>query len=194
MKIGSYKSDSGASQPAAPPTPAKAVVTALEDSLQRDVDAAEGVAKRTLTYEELLEREGITKEEAYVIRDALLVDLYFSQTVFLTENTSVKFRTRSYHDFIRYHQAVERANPFTVAERDEITMRYFLAASLEAYGGTQFEFPDSADSAAVEKAFEVRLKFISKLPEAVVEVLGRHLHKFDRKIRIVLSEGAVEDF
>lgn len=194
MKIGSYKPATSTSQPSAPPTPAKAVVNALEDSLQRDVDAADGVTKRAMTYEELLEREGITKEEAYMIRDALLVDLYYAQTVFLTENTSVKFRTRSYHDFIRYHQAVERANPFTVAERDEITMRYFLSASLEAYGGTQFEFPDHSDGPAVEKAFEVRHKFVSKLPEAVVEVLGRHLHKFDRKIRVVLSEGAVEDF
>lgn len=194
MKIGSYKSDSGASQPAAPPTPSKAVVTALEESLQRDVNAADEVTKRAVTYEELLKKEGISMEEAYMIRDALLVDLYYAQTVFLTEKTSVKFRTRSYQDFIRYHQAVERANPYTIAERDEIAMRYFLAASLEAYGGTQFEFPDPSDGPACEKAFDVRHKYIAKLPEAVVEVLGRHLHKFDRKIRIVLSEGAVEDF
>jgi hypothetical protein len=194
MKIGSYKSDSGASQPAAPPTPAKAVVSALESTIEKDVKEAEGVTDKALTYEELLKRESIDLDEAYRVRDALLIDGYYGETIFLTPNTSVRFRTRAYLDFTRFHQAVERAQPRYLPERDELAMRFFLAASLEAYGGKTFEFPPTSDVTACENAFDVRHRFILSLPEAVVEVLGRHLHKFDRKIRVILSDGAVEDF
>ena len=200
MKVGKYRGqkpiegDVRVTTDSGPATPGKAVANALEEALERDVQEGEGVTKKALTYEEILEQEKISKDEAYAIRDALLIDGYYGETIFLTPNTSVRFRTRTYLDFTRFHQAVERAQPRYLPERDELAMRFFLAASLESYGGKTFTFPETKDVTACENAFDERHRFVLSLPEAVVEVLGRHLHKFDRKIRVILSEGAVEDF
>lgn len=203
MHIGNYRPEdkkpeleipATAPTPPAPPTPGKLVADAFERGLGKDISETEDVAKKAVTYEDLLKEEGITKEEARRIQDALLIDGYYEEVVPLTPKTSVTFRSRAFADFTRYHQVLERYQPKYVAERDEITLRYFLAASLAAYAGDKFDFPDPSDIKASDVAFEERHQRVLRMPEHVVEMLGRRLNRFDTKLRVVLSEGSVESF
>lgn len=178
--------------PTGPRTPNKELVGAVEARLQEDLDEGAGIVKKALTYEDRLKEAGISQDEANGIRDALLIDGYYSEGYALSPRVTVRFRSRSYQDYVRYHQEIERRRPQYVSERDEIMVRYFLASSLESLGGTNFEFPSEPDKA--EAAFNLRMQRILSMPAAVVELLNRKIYQFDEKLRIVLSEGAVEDF
>lgn len=178
--------------PSGPRTPNKDLVGAVEARLQDDIDEGQGSVKKALTYEDRLKEMNISMEEAHGIRDALLIDGFYSEGYALSPRVTVRFRSRSYQDYIRYHQEVERRRPQYTSERDEIMVRYFLAASLEALGGNSFTFP--VEAAAADAAFTARMERILSMPAALVELLNRKLYEFDEKLRVVLSEGAVEDF
>jgi hypothetical protein len=192
MGIGKYSKPQG-SLPAAPPTPAKAVAEAVEKGLEKDVAATEDGTEKALTYEEILKEEGIDISEARAIRDALLVDGYYAEDVKITDNTTVRFRTRNYADYVRWTKAMETERPAYVDEKSEITLRYFLAASLERYRDEAFDFPTGSPKDE-ETAFKARHERVLKFPEPVVELLGRKLNRFDTKVRICLNDGAVESF
>ncbi len=189
MAIGNYAKPQVSNSP---PTPTKAVAGAVEKGIEKDVAAAEGAVEAVATYEEILAEEGISIDEAYAIRDALLVDGYYAEEVKITDNTSVRFRTRSYSDYLRWHRALEAAQPRYAAQRDEITLRYCLAASLERYRDEAFEFPVATGE--LDAAFDARLTRLLQFPEPVIELLGRKLNLFDSKVRFCLNDGAVESF
>jgi Asp-tRNA(Asn)/Glu-tRNA(Gln) amidotransferase A subunit family amidase len=178
----------------AAPTPAKTLANALEQNVERDIAETREVVEQVKTYEELLKDAGITLAEADEIRDSILLKDSYTETVQLTKNVSVTFRTRTYQDHIRYSRALERENPRFVMEEQEIKTQYYLAASIEAFRGTTFTFPAPANFEECEKAFEERLLFIKGLPTATVSLLITHLNRFDGKVSLALSKGAVEDF
>lgn len=200
MGIGNYgknKSDGPTMAPQAktPPTPAKTVVDAVEKTIEKDLAETGAVVDRALTYEEILKEEGITLDEANKIKHAVLIDGYYSETTQLTPSVSVTFRTRVYADIMRFHQEIEAYQPKFFSERNEIAMRYFLAASLEAFKGETFTFPSPTRAPEDAKAaFDKRHQFVLELPEVVIERLCEILQKFDKKTRIIWSEGAVESF
>jgi hypothetical protein len=200
MGIGNYgkgKNDGPtmAPQAKAPPTPAKTVVDAVEKTIEKDLVETGEVVDRALTYEEILKEEGITLEEANKIKHAVIINGFYSETTELMPGVTVTFRTRTYDDLRRFHQEIEAYQPKFLTERDEIAMRYFLAASLESFKGTTFTFPSPIrEPEKAKAAFDQRHEFILELSEVLVQKLCEILHKFDKKTRIVWSEGAVESF
>lgn len=200
MGIGKYGKDKSdgptmAPQAKAPPTPGKTVVDAVEKTIEKDLLETSAVVDKALSYEDLLKEEGITLDEANKIKDAILIQGYYSETTQITSTVSVTFRTRTYDDIRRFHQELEAYQPKFVTERNEIAMRYFLAASLEAFKGDTFTFPHPTREPELAKAaFDKRHEYILGLPEVLIEKLCAILQKFDYKTRIVWSEGAVESF
>lgn len=180
--------------PQAPATPSRSIASAFETSLGKDLAETADITDRAMSYEDMLKDVGLSIEQAHTIQDALLVQDFYSEVVALTPRVNVTFRSRSYLDYTRYLQAIERAQPKYIAERDELTLRYFVAASLAAFGGESFAFPDPKDFDACDVAFQERLDRVLRMPEAVVEHLGQLLNKFDRKLYVALREGAVESF
>jgi len=175
-------------------TPTKSLADAVEQNIKQDVSDNEEGAERTLTYEERLAEAKITLAEAHRIRDCLLVDGAYEETFDLTPATKVTFRTRSYADFVRVQQAISSAQPTFVAQRDEITLRYLLAASLVRFREETFVHPDPKEIELAEKAFDARHERVLAFPEQVVRLLATHLNVFDERVNLCLSEGAVESF
>ncbi len=200
MGIGKYGKDKSdgptmAPQAKAPPTPGKTVVDAVEKTIEKDLVETGAVVDKALSYEDILKEENITLEEAHKIKHAILIDGFYSETTELMTNVSVTFRTRVYDDIRRFHQELEAYQPKFITERNEIAMRYFLAASLESFKGKTFIFPHPIrDPEAAKAAFDERHEYILGLPEVLIEKLCAILQKFDYKTRIVWSEGAVESF
>lgn len=176
-------------------SPGGTVAKAVEEALNSDVTETGAVADKALTYEDILKEVGLTREKAYAILDAVLIEDYYEEVVDLTPRVSATFRTRSYRDTVRYHQNLEKFQPRYMMERDEITLRYNLAASLVAFRGQEFAHPHpTKDRDAADKAFEVRLDYIESLPEGTVNRLCNELHKFDKRVYAALNEGSVEFF
>ena len=195
MSIGNFKSK-GPAAPASkgPVSPTKNVANALESTLSKDLEETEDTIARVKSYEEILKDAKISAEEADTIRDAVLLTDVYSEVIQLSDRVSCTFRTRSYSDHVRYNRALERHQPQYISEERDLMLRYYLAASLECFRGTAFKFPSTKDHDAAEEAFEERHQFVMGLSEAVVSLLAQKLDKFDNKVRIVLSKGAVEDF
>lgn len=179
---------------AAAPSPGATLATAVEKNLEREVSETEEGAERALTFEERLKAANVTLAEAREIRDALLIDGFYSEQIRLSQNTAVVFRTRNYRDFVRFHQAVDRYQPKFVDERNEIALRYFLAGSLVSYRDEIFDHPESRDIKVLEEAFDKRHARVLDFPEPVMRLLAQKLHEFDAKVQLCLSEGSVEDF
>lgn len=199
MGIGNYgknKSDGPTMAPQAkgPVSPTKSVVEALESNLTQDLAETASTIERAKTYEEILTEAKITSTEADTIRDSILLTDTYSETVQLSDKVSATFRTRTYADHVRYNRALERHQPQYISEERDLMLRYYLAASLECFRGQTFTFPSTKDHEAAEAAFETRHQFVMGLSAAVVGLLADKLNKFDEKVRIVLSKGAVEDF
>lgn len=175
-------------------TPAGVVAEAIEQGLERELAETKEVIEQAKTYEEILKDAKITLAEADAIRDSILLNDSYTETIPLTKNVSVTFRTRVYQDHIRFSRALERYNPQFMLEEQDLKAQYYLAASIEAFRGQTFKFPSPTDYDACEKAFEERLLFIKGLPAATITLLIQHLNRFDEKVSLSLSKGAVEDF
>ena len=206
MAIGNYKKKAipleGSASPttapsaSAPPSPAKTVATAVETTIERDIAETGAIADKARSYEELLAEEGLTADEVFQIQSSILQEDLYRETMPLIPGVSATFRTRTYDDLIRFQQAVRTTAPYTQDELDELKLRFFLASSLESFRGETFEFPDPRKSTKeqMEVAFETRQTYIKHLPAHTVHKLCELLNKFDRKVQIALSEGAVEGF
>lgn len=181
-------------QPKAPPTPARTLAESVERGMEQDVREGEGVATKALSYEEMLKLVGVTPEQARVICDSLLVDGYYSETVNLSQSTSVTFSTREGRDLTYYYHALTREQPQYESHRGHLMVRYFLVASLRQYREKHFPRLTDLDEVAYHEEFTARLKWLDTLPPHVVTLLQARLAAFDEKIEVVLSEGAVEAF
>jgi len=205
MGIGNFKAPAKApieptmaqQAPQAPKaTPASVVTEAVKESLRADVSDTSTVSDKAVTYEEILESVGLTREKAYDILDAVLLEGFYQDIIALTPKVSVTLRSRVYGDIVRYHQAVERTQPQYTDAVNEMKLRYNLSASLAAFRGHTFEFPTpTADNKdLVERAFQERMAFVESLSEEVVQLLCQKLHTFDRQVYAALNEGAAEFF
>lgn len=150
---------------------------------------------RVPSYEEGLKEAGISLKEARVIIDSILFQQFYSETIQLSKQFEVVFRTRLYEDNIRAMKYLEVENPSYPQSINDLLARYNLAASLLQYGETSFEFPSKdTTKEQEEKLFDIRLQFVKRLPIPVIMRLLAELNKFDYKVSAALADGAPEDF
>jgi len=181
-----------------PPTPTSALLSALEAGIQSDVDELGSAVAPIKPYKERLAEAGISLEFArHVLDQVLMHGTHYAEDVKIGPSIRVRFRTREVHDSMRIFRAIENEAPRYVETSDDIKVRYMLASSLEAYGNRTFVIPTlekPEDMVKLDDAFNERLFFVSRLNDFALPLLMREFRKFDDKIRLILSEGAVEAF
>jgi hypothetical protein len=178
-----------------PNTPAKALSVGLQEDMQKDVDEKKEATIRAKGYEEVLEEAEIPISKARAIVDDLLTKGYYEEDIQITKSSYVTLRTRTHADYRRYLRAIEAVNPKYIDEQQEIQIRYFLAASIVAFKGHTFAHakPNASEN-AVEDAFDKRLEWITTQPDTLVNLIAVKLSKFDRMVKVVMSEGVIENF
>lgn len=182
-----------AAEPPAGPT--KEMLDAAEKELKEEAKAVEAELRPMATYEEQLKTIGVTKEEAAKIVDSVIMKGYWSEEIPLTKSIRIRLRTRNKRDIQRAQDHLENVRPMYDAHYQEQLWEQLAAASLEQFANDKFEHPTRATKAEdVEKMFEVRYMYIKSMAEPAYRLLQYKLAKFDEKIRIVLQEGAIENF
>jgi hypothetical protein len=187
--------------PAAPPgTSLGASKDILDDKDARLTDAVKAVEaelKPMASYEEQLREVGLDKAKAAEIVDAILTRGYWAEDVSITKSVKARFRTRSSKDRSRAVSFIETARPMYDSHYQELLSKLLLAASLESFASDKFDHPDlrSAKADDIEAAFNARFRYVdSVISDPAFILLTRHFTKFDNKIRVVMQEGAVENF
>lgn len=176
-------------------SPAKARYEAVEKQLEEQADKVEAALRPQQSYEEKLKAIDVTRETAARIVDDVLFKGFYAEEVTVTPRVKCVLRTRSYRDSERIQSYLETARPVYELHYNEVVMKWTLAASLVSFGKDAFAHPDrTAKASDVEAAFQQRLSYIEGLAEPAVRLLYAKLYKFDEKIRVVLEEGAVENF
>lgn len=148
-------------------------------------------------YLEGLKKVGLTISRARALMDEMLEHDYCTETHQWRKNKKVVIRTRSYKDTLRTQRYLEVESPTYAANVDEIIMRYNTAASLVRYGDHTFKHPEDNPEASdeeIEDAFQIRLRFVERLPNVVMGKLGTLVHNMDVRMAAVFAEGAPEDF
>ena len=192
--IGSYR-DPAKAKEEIPKTATQGLAEGVQEEIKDSAALADPIAKKAISYEEILAKKDITRAKAHSIVDAMLEKGFYEDTLTVTKNASVTFRTRTHNDYVRYLRALELYNPKFVAEQNELQIRYFLAASLVVFKGKTFKHtPANGDSDAVSADFEERLTWVTQQPESIINILAAKLSKFDDIIHTVMSEGVVENF
>jgi hypothetical protein len=173
----------------------KVRLEAAEQSLETEAQDAEAALKPLKSFEERLKDVSVTKEQAADIIDAVIMKGAWSETFKITSRISVRLRTRSARDTRRIQDYLEAQRPLFDAHYQEILGRMTLAASLEQLGPDKFSFPGKdAKNEDYEEAFQKRAQYVEGLADPVLRLLFMKLWTFDEKIRVVLSEGTVENF
>lgn len=179
-----------------PASPTRDALLAAESRLEDEASRDEASLKPMERYAKALQEEGIDKTKAAEIVDAVLLKGSWSEDIKITSRVSIRLRTRSARDTKRIHEILE-AQRFTIdAHYHEAWLRYQLAASLEKLGPDAFTHPDPRKTTpdAVEKAFQDRVTYVEAMPDPLLRIAFAKLLKFDRKIAVVLEEGAIENF
>lgn len=173
----------------------KVRLEAAEQNLESEANAAEAALKPLKSYEERLKEVKVTKEQAADIIDSVLMKGFWSETVPVTSRINLRLRTRSARDTRRIQDYLEVARPQYDAHYNEILSRMTLAASLEQFGKDVFTFPGKdAKTEEYEEAFHKRSQYIESLADPALRLLFMKLWTFDEKIRVILSEGTIENF
>jgi len=152
------------------------------DALDQDIDALEKSPE--LTYEERLARVGITLKEAEGIVDALMVDNEYRRTYKLTKKHSVTFRTLSLNAQNSALMELERLRPQFPTTVASIIAQYNVANALVEFRGIDF----------TKMADDDRLEWVRALPESVARALAEKLSEFEKMVKAVMSDGALENF
>jgi len=167
----------------------------IQEDLRQGIKGTQDSVEKAHSYEDILADNDIDKSQAQDIVDAMLSNGYYEDSVPVTKKTTVTLRTRSYEDYKRYLRGLELINPRFVEEQQEIMGRYFLASSIVGFKGEQFvHVAPTATPKEIEDAFDVRMEWVAKQPERIVNLLISKLSAFDRTVQIVMSEGVVENF
>lgn len=178
-----------------PNTPAKALTEGLQEDMQKDIEQTKETTIKAKGYAEILEEAEISLDKARMIVDDLLTKGYYEEDIQITKSSYVTLRTRTHADYRRYLRALEAVNPKYIDEQQEIQIRYFLAASIVAFKGQAFSHPKpSAGDTAIEDAFDQRLEWITNQPDTLINLIAVKLSKFDRMVKVVMSEGVIENF
>ena len=195
--VGSFKDPSKKNQPAETPanTPASKLAEGVQLDIKKDVEDNKNTVTKAQGYQEILAEAEISVEKAHVIIDDLLTKGFYEEAMNVTKTATVTFRTRTQYDYRRYLRALEVVAPKYIDEQQEIQLRYFLAASLVEFRGQRFEHvKPSARETDIEDAFEKRLAWLKDQPDTLITLLAVKLSKFDRMVKVVMSEGVIENF
>ena len=150
----------------------------LEESIDKIQKAPE------LSYEEKLEKHGISQQKAEEVIDALLCEEEYQHTYPITKKYSVTFRTRKFSNQENVLLQLENQNPQYPASVGNIVSKYNLAWSLLNFRGIDFSTYE----------LKAKLKWIEDLPDVTANVLARKLAKFDQMIMDIMDEGSIENF
>lgn len=168
---------------------------AVEEQLEKKAEETEAALEPKLNYEAQLKEHGITLEKAAEIVDDVLFKGHFSEEIKITSRVSVVLRTRQARDTSRTLTYVEIHKPLYENNYAETISKHSLAASLERMGTDRFSFPDRQDGTSkIEDAFQERFAYVNALPDPILRLLFIKMSKFDEKVRVVLQEGAIENF
>jgi len=186
--------------PTPAPTPAGASpesdrLVATEKILASEAAETEEALQPKVDYEEQLKAQKISLATAAKVVDDVLFKGHYTEEFPVSSRVKVVFRTRQARDTARTLMYLEVAKPLYENHFNEVVSKYSLAGSLEQLGTTKFKFPAAdASDGDIEKAFSTRLAFVEGLPDPVLRLLLVKLNKFDEKIRVILQEGAIENF
>ncbi len=190
LQIGNFKASENpaaerAAEHVADPEPSldKVAVEALEKKIE------ETALTPAELYRKRLEEAEISFEEASRVFDDMIAKGYFEKRVVIKGREAI-FRTRTYEDHLRSVSAVEAANPKYAATQSELQSRFNLAASLTSWAGTTYKTPNGDP----EREFAATMAAIRRMPAPIYALLLGELSKFDAKMFLIFSEGAVENF
>jgi hypothetical protein len=138
-------------------------------------------------YQNRLKDAGIDLLQARSILDAVISGGYYEESFTLAGRKGT-FRTRSYANQRRIAKALEVENPATGYAQNELIVRYNLAASLVEWAGNRYYTGND------EKQFQDKLVGLDDFPGPVITLLSNELAKFDAKMMIVFSDGAIDSF
>ncbi len=202
LQIGNFKASDTTPTTKAPEAPVappqgSASAAVLEDQVLASSEALTALeaklADEALTpaerYRKRLKDADISMEYAGQAFDDLIARGYHELRVTVRGRTAV-FRTRTYEDHLRSVSAIELASPRLAATQEELQARYNMAASLVSWNGVTYKH----DGADAEREFTTTMAAIKKFPAPVYAMLLSELAKFDAKMYLVFSEGAVENF
>jgi hypothetical protein len=169
---------------------------AAEQRLEDKADETEAALKPKVDYEARLKEHGISVEDAAKIVDDVLFKGHYAEEVKVSSRVSIVLRTRQARDTARTLTYLEVHKPLYENNYNEHVHKHALAASLVRLGEDRFTFPSGKASTAdeVEDAFRIRLAYVNALPDPVLRLLFLKLTRFDERVRIVLQEGAIENF
>lgn len=182
--------------PAVAPSPTRDALVAAETRLDDEAKRDEVALQPMASYEERLKQEGLSREKAAEIIDAVLLKGFYAEDIKVTSRIKVRLRTRNARDIKRVQEILE-AQRFSIdAHYSEAWTRFLLAASLEQFGEDKFAHPNVRKEAydVVEKAFQERVTYVDRLPDPAMRILFSKLFKFDRKVAAALEEGSIENF
>jgi len=197
--------------PAAKPDETDEALLAKLDKVPEDTDADKEVKARLAVYQdisqalipvknytEFLQAHDISEEKAEEIVDNILMRGFHEETYPLSKKSAVIFRTRAHRDTMRLHQALQVRDPVFQDIANELVIRYNMAASLAAITGPseqRFEFPtDKTSDEETIKLFDLRMKYIERMPGALFAKLSMKLSQFDRLVMAIMREGVTENF
>lgn len=188
LQIGNFKAPQTTPETTAPEAPSTVeasieALTALEEKLSEPaLTPAEAYRKR-------LQDAEISMDYASKVFDDLLSKGYHELQVTVKNRVAI-MRTRTYEDHIRAVSAIEIAGPRFSATQEELQARYNLAASLVSWNGVTYK----TATGDTEKEFSATMAALKKMPAPVYSMLLAELAKFDSKMFLIFSEGAVENF
>jgi hypothetical protein len=148
-------------------------------------------------YAEGLKDAGLTVDKARTIMEAMFVNGYYEEEVYLGANTYVTLRSRQYFDTIRSNRKLETDRVEFLSSINNVVNSYNTAASLVKYGSRDFRVPrpmDDVDQVTIEESFTKRLDFLEKLPTQITIKLMQKVFEFDKRLMAVFSDGAPKDF
>ncbi len=170
-------------------------LSAVEKQLEKKAEETEAALEPKLNYEAQLKEHGITMEKAAEIVDDVLFKGHYAEEMKISSRVSVVFRTRQARDTSRTLTYVEIHKPLYENNYAETISTHSLAASLERLGDDHFSFPGrQAGTSKIEDAFQERFTYVNALPDPVLRLLFIKMSKFDERVRVVLQEGAIENF
>lgn len=176
----------------------KAPTAALDQQgveLKKEESEIKAALKPMEAHEAALKEVGVTKEQASEIIDSILLQGYYQERFKITNKISGVFRSRVYADTERLQSWMEATRPAYEATIQETTFRYLLAASISEFNGEKFLFPKKEDTLEeADRLFNIRLRYIRAMPDALVSLLYQKLSKFDQKLAVCLQTGAIANF
>lgn len=170
-------------------------LNAAEQRLEEKAEETEAALRPKMSYEAQLKAQGISMEDAAKIVDDVLFHGHYAESIKITSKISVVLRTRQARDTSRTFTYLEVHKPLYDNHYNEAISKHSLSAALERLGEDRFTFPGRQDGTdKIEDAFQERWAYVNALPDPVLRLLFLKMQKFDEKVRVVLQEGAIENF